>query len=93
MRINDDWQLGADRLQWILQRRRTGAGGWRDMAFVSSTKEILARCMKEKGVPSDDAKRALDRLPDTFKQWVASRSGLVAGDKTAPPSPGLSEAA
>ena len=93
MRINDDWQLGADPLQWVLQRRRTGARGWRDVAFVSSTNDVLARCMKEKGVPPEDAKPVLDSLPDTFKQWVASRRELVAGDKTTSPSPGLSEAA
>lgn len=83
--INDDWALSADHLQWILQRRRTGAGGWRDMAFVSSTREILARVMREKGVPSIDAELVLRRLPDTFKAWQESHSGLVSGDKVTSP--------
>jgi hypothetical protein len=85
--INDDWALSADHLQWILQRRRTGAGGWRDMAFVSSTRQILARVMKEKGVPSIDAELVLRRLPNTFEQWKESHSGPVSGDRVIVPLP------
>ena len=83
--IDANWSLAADKLQWILRRRR--AGGWRDVSFVSSSKEILARCMREKGVPPEAAKRVLDCLPDTFRQWVSSCTGLVAGDKADWPCP------
>jgi hypothetical protein len=87
MRINDDWQLSADGMQWILQRRRSRhRGGWHGVSFVSSTKDILARCMREKGVPPEDAKRVLDSLPDTFKQWRQSHRGHDTGDKTTAPS-------
>ena len=79
--ITDDWQLAADPLQWILQRRKSAkTGGWLSVSFVSSTKEILERCMREKGVPPEAAKVVLSRLPDTFKQWRESHSGLVIGD-------------
>jgi hypothetical protein len=73
--------LVADRLQWILRRRRNG--GWRDVAFVSSSKDFLARCMRAKGVPPDDAKRVLDSLPETFAQTaVAGVQRAVACVKT-----------
>jgi hypothetical protein len=82
LRINDDWALTADGLQWVLQRRRKGAQGWRPVSFVSTTKAVLARCLRERGVPADDAQRALDCLPDTFQKWAESHYGLVTGDKS-----------
>jgi hypothetical protein len=82
--INKDWALGADPLQWILLRRRKGGQPSYGVSFVSSTKEILARCMQEKSIPPDDAKRALNTLPDTFKQWAQSQLELVTDDKTSP---------
>jgi hypothetical protein len=90
LHINNNWALGADALQWILLRTRVT--GWRPVAFVSSTKQILARCMREKGVPAEDAKRLLDALPDTFKEWVGSRRGLVTDDKTTPRLPHIAPA-
>jgi hypothetical protein len=83
-RINDNWAIGADNLQWVLLRHRTGPHPWYGVSFVSSTKEILARCMREKGVPADDAQLALDGLPDTFAEWSSGPSELVIGD-LAPP--------
>lgn len=84
LRINDRWQLGADRLQWILRRRH--GGRWRDVSFVSSTRDVLARCMREWCVPTEDAKRSLDRLPSTFKEWAApALETCAAGDKPAAP--------
>jgi hypothetical protein len=83
--INKNWALSADRLQWMLMRWRKGPQPWYGVSFVSSTKEVLARCMRGKGVPPDDAKRVLDTLPDTFKQWAESRTGLDTGDKKPPP--------
>jgi hypothetical protein len=83
MQINEGWALGSDPLQWILLRRRKGPQSWYGVSFVSTTKEILARCMGEKGIPPDDAKRALDTLPDTFM----GRSELVIGDKAPPLAP------
>ena len=40
------------------------------VAFVRSTKEILARCMRDKGTPPEDAQRLLDGLPATFDEWL-----------------------
>jgi hypothetical protein len=70
-----DWAVAADQLQWILQRRYVSKGNpaWRPVSFVSSTKDILARCCREKGVPPEDARRLLDGLPSTFKEWAAQR--------------------
>jgi hypothetical protein len=65
-----DWAVGADELQWILYCRRSlRHGGWKAVSFVRSTKEILARCMREKGTDEDTARFLLSGLPDTFDQW------------------------
>ena len=37
------WGLGADGLQWILYRERHA------VSFVSSTRGVLERCMRESG--------------------------------------------
>ena len=62
-KINDRWTLAADKLQWILQRRGGG-----NVSFVSSTRDMFARCMREKGVPASDAEAALARLPPTIAE-------------------------
>jgi hypothetical protein len=80
LRVGMKWSLGYDELQWVLKRfigtRKSGARAgqeiWEDVAFVSSTKTILARCMREKGVPADDIHIALDCLPDTFAEFIRS---------------------
>ena len=84
--IDADWSLAADGLQWILRRRRGKAGhvAWRDVSFVSSGKDILARCMREKGVPAPAAAVALAGLPDTFARGVTALE-LVRCVETAPP--------
>jgi hypothetical protein len=61
------WALASDGLQWILQRR-SGAQ-WHGVFFVRSTKDILARCMREKGATPDDIHSLLDSLPDRFDDW------------------------
>jgi len=72
--VSGDWALGADSLQWILYRRRSRAkGGWDAVSFVGSTREVLARCMGEKGCPDGDRARLLDILPPTFDQWRETR--------------------
>lgn len=71
--LSDKWAIGADRLQWIVYRRRahTRRGGqWEPVSFVACTKTVLLRCLREKGAvvtPSGEA--ALDALPDTFTEW------------------------
>jgi hypothetical protein len=70
--ISGNWALGADRLQWILYRRNKGSKTvpWVGTSFVSSTRAILERCMREKGVPEDDRAVLLAGLPPTFDQWL-----------------------
>jgi hypothetical protein len=73
----NEWSLASDGIQWILQRRRqkNGRVSWRPVSFVRSTRAILARCMREKGVPTADAEQLLAGLPPTFDEWLqASRS-------------------
>jgi hypothetical protein len=75
-----DWALASDKLQWILQRRRTRAGQeeWRPVSFVRSTKQTLSWCMREKGVPAVEARQLLWGLPSTFDTWLeASGAGVV----------------
>ena len=69
--ISGRWALAADSLQWMLQRR--DGQQWRSVSFVSSTKDILARCMREKGCPPAYAERLLAGLPSTFEQWAGKR--------------------
>ena len=63
------WALASDGLQWVLQR--LGGGTWRAVSFVRSDREILERCMREKGTPLDDAVNLLEGLPQTFNEWWA----------------------
>jgi hypothetical protein len=87
LRLNEKFALGADDLQWGLYKSRRkepspldsnlvfGRGSeWEPVSFISSIKEILFRCMREKGCnPCDEAQVALERYPDTFRDWIASR--------------------
>jgi hypothetical protein len=74
--ISGKWALAADSLQWMLQRRTMNKGriAWHSVSFVSSTKDILTRCMHEKGCPPADAERLLVDLPSTFKEWAEKRA-------------------
>ena len=69
-----DWALGADEVQWILYRRRTrhAESYWQPVSFVRSTRDILARCMREKGVEAETARSLLFGLPATFDEWHAA---------------------
>jgi hypothetical protein len=53
--------LATDGLQWILQRRR------QDRRFARAS--FLARCMREAGVPTENALLLLDGLPDSFDRY------------------------
>ena len=70
--VSEDWALGADSLQWILYRRHPRKGRddtWDGVSFVGSTRAILERCMREKGVPSPVQAILLEGLPPTFQEW------------------------
>lgn len=70
-RVSGDWSLASDPLQWILMRKT------HPVSFVRSTKEILARCMRDKGTPPEDAQRLLDGLPATFDEWLLKAADSV----------------
>jgi len=74
--ISGKWALAADRLQWMVQRQcmRKGQIDWHSVSFVSSTRDILARCLREKGCPPADAERLLAGLPSTFEEWARKRA-------------------
>jgi hypothetical protein len=63
-----DWSVTTDGLQWILRIRRTQKGQpvWQGVSFVRSTKDILARCMREKGCPPEDAAKLLAAISERF---------------------------
>jgi hypothetical protein len=67
-RAVDNWALASDSLQWVLQRR-TGPKNWTAESFVRTSKVILERCMREKGVPPHIAEQLLEGLPDDFEAW------------------------
>ncbi|MGA7453737.1 MAG: hypothetical protein WBW73_21500 [Rhodoplanes sp.] len=88
-----DWALASDGIQWSLQRRKSA--GWNPVSFVRSSRDILARCMREKGVGADTATQLLAGLPATFNEWTANAapgraeeavSAAPARPLTAPPS-------
>ena len=70
------WALASDGIQWILQRRYNDQR--KSVAFVRSSRDILARVMNEKGVAPETASELLETLPSTFTEWApgANRSVL-----------------
>jgi hypothetical protein len=81
-----EWALASDGFQWVLQHRRqkNAETSWRPVSFVRSTRDILARCMREKGVLAEDADWILAGLPPTCDGWLeGSRSW--SGSLKAPP--------
>jgi hypothetical protein len=62
-RVAGRWALASDGVQWILQHGREG------VSFVHTSKDILARCMRDKGVPPDIAADLLQGLPADFQGW------------------------
>jgi hypothetical protein len=66
-RIAGDWALASDGVQWVIQRS-TGKS-WQSVSFVHTSKDILARCMADKGTPASVAERLLAGLPDCFEAW------------------------
>jgi hypothetical protein len=85
-RISGRWALASDGLQWILLRQN-GQEKWRGASFVRSTKDVLARCMREKGTPPDDARRLLDGLPASFDEWLEAPPSALASERLPNPPP------
>ena len=79
--VSGDWALGADSLQWILYRRHrrpSGKDTWDPLSFVASTRIVLERCMREKGVEAGTARNLIAGLPDTFEVWNLRQSTSYA---------------
>jgi hypothetical protein len=75
--IAGDWALASDGVQWMLMRRhpRKRGDSWDAVSFVHSTRNILARCMREKGLEPGTAAQLLLGLPNTFDEWKAAQTG------------------
>jgi hypothetical protein len=79
--VSGDWALGSDSVQWILYHRRQGGTGWRGVSFVRSEREILERCMREKGCQEADRAVLLRGLSRTFDEFKRTTPALMdAGD-------------
>ena len=65
--ISGNWAIASDGIQWMLQRKK--GDEWRGVSFVRSTRFVLARCMREKGVDRSSIDYLLSGLPDTFDEW------------------------
>jgi hypothetical protein len=75
----DGWAVASDGIQWILLRQRSRKTGpfWNPVSFVRSTRDILARCMREKGVDERSARFLLSGLPPSFDEWKSSSLPLT----------------
>jgi len=83
LHIGPNAGLGADEHQWILYR----AG--QPVSYVRSTKAVLVRCIREKGIElSAEGKAALDALADDFNAWKAdpTRRGTPVAAETCGPA-------
>ena len=71
--IEGKWALGSDGVQWMLMKRVPNSyRGWKPVSFVRSTRDILARCMREKGTDDATAVILLSGLPSSFDEWKRS---------------------
>jgi hypothetical protein len=83
--IEGDWAVASDGVQWMLMRRRQNSfSGWKSVSFVRSTRDVLARCMREKGTDDATAVILLSGLPDTFDEWKAAGRAPEADWKAHP---------
>jgi hypothetical protein len=86
--IDDNWSLGWDDRQWSLQRfggirkdgPEAGEAKWKAVAFVSSTRDVLARVMRDRKVPDGAALKVLATLPHSFADFRAGNVGLARSD-------------
>ncbi len=83
LRLSEGWALGYDRNQWILLQAKSDKSKpgqrWRAIAFVASTRAVLMRILREKGVEiAPDARVAVDSLPETFLEWLAAHDRAEA---------------
>lgn len=78
MHLCDDWSLGYDAQQWIVYRAhfKGDTARYLPVSFICSTKSVLRRVMREKGLtPTPEAQAALNDLPESFRDFIASWDG------------------
>ena len=67
-----DYAIIDDGIQWIVQRYQ--GGRWRNVSFVRSTKDALARCLREAEASASEANALLARLPNHHRTWPEAGS-------------------
>ena len=73
--IEGDWALASDGIQWMLMKRVPNSyRGWKPVSFVRSTRDILVRCMREKGTDDATAVILLSGLPSSFDEWKCAQA-------------------
>jgi hypothetical protein len=75
------WALGADSNQWMLLRvrKRRDETYHQAISFIGSTKTVLLRVLREKGVqPAPEAHALLQALPEKFRDF--NREGTQKTD-------------
>jgi hypothetical protein len=79
-KLSETAAIGADDLKWILYRSagrktlRSAMDAWKGVSFVRSTKAILLRCIREKGLEvSPEGWELLGALPETFDEWKSAQ--------------------
>jgi hypothetical protein len=73
------WAIGADDRQWILLRRRKrqDEAYWQSISYVASTKAILLRILRDKGIQlTSDALVNIGALPDQFGDYRLPNSDI-----------------
>jgi hypothetical protein len=85
--VSGEWAIATDGIQWILQKRnkavdRNGRPVWRSVSYVRSTKDVLARCMREKGTPPEHATTLLAAVGVRFS--APAEAEPTPARKTAP---------
>lgn len=78
-RINDDYALMYDPLQYVIAKRkrakpRSVSRDWRPLAFIRTGREDLKRHLRSRRI-DPDAKGAaqITALPDSFETFLADR--------------------
>ena len=82
LRLGQNGALASDDMQWILLKNASPQKAkptWRAVSFVHSTKSILLRCIREKGIETyPTAVLELDSMAPTFDEWKAALAALPA---------------
>lgn len=70
--LEPGWALKADKNQWMVCRKQMRKGNiiWQPESYVGSTRAMLMRVIRGKGIPvTPGACMALNALPGKFLDW------------------------